>query len=69
MAGFFARNIERRGRIARAILGVLLIAGAIVAAWYSWWAAGLLAVSGGFTLFEASRGWCVMRACGIKTKM
>jgi len=29
----------------------------------------VLAVSGGFVLFEALRGWCVLRACGIKTRL
>lgn len=29
----------------------------------------VLIISGGFMLFEAVRGWCVMRACGIKTKL
>jgi len=31
--------------------------------------AGLISIfGGGFAWFEAARGWCVMRACGIKTK-
>jgi len=25
--------------------------------------------SGVFVLFEALRGWCVLRACGIKTRL
>ena len=28
----------------------------------------LLLGSGGFVLFEALRGWCVLRACRIHTK-
>lgn len=28
----------------------------------------VLLVSAAFVLFEALRGWCVLRACGIKTK-
>jgi hypothetical protein len=24
---------------------------------------------GGFVLFEALRGWCALRACGIKTRL
>jgi hypothetical protein len=28
----------------------------------------LLFIGGGFVWFEAARGWCMMRACGVKTK-
>ena len=31
--------------------------------------AAALALSGAFVLFEALRGWCAFRACGIKTKL
>jgi hypothetical protein len=69
MAKFFARNINGPGRIARAVWGI----GLIVAAGFLWgrsrWPALALAACGLFALFEAGRGWCVMRACGIKTKL
>ena len=29
----------------------------------------VLALSGAFVLFEALRGWCALRACGIKTRL
>jgi hypothetical protein len=29
----------------------------------------LLLASGLFALFEALRGWCVLRACGLKTRI
>jgi hypothetical protein len=29
----------------------------------------LLLLSGLFVLFEAIRGWCVLRACGIRTRL
>jgi hypothetical protein len=32
------------------------------------WAAGFLFVFAAFAFYEALRGWCVMRACGVKTK-
>lgn len=32
------------------------------------WLAIVLAIMGGFTMFEALRGWCALRACGLKTK-
>jgi uncharacterized membrane protein len=44
----------------------------LAAAWflrhYGAWVIGVLAGSGIFALYEALRGWCVLRACGIKTK-
>jgi len=69
MKKFFLPNIDSRGRIVRAVLGGLLVIGGLVACGYNLWAAVALTLSGGFCLFEAVRGWCVMRACGIKTKM
>jgi hypothetical protein len=35
----------------------------------SFWLGLVLAACGGFMLFEAWRGWCGVRACGIKTKL
>jgi hypothetical protein len=69
MGKFFASNIDRRGRIARAIWGVACIIGGLILALYSWWVCGVLVASGIFALYEAFRGWCLMRACGIKTKL
>jgi hypothetical protein len=69
MGKWFARNIDWRGRLARAVWGLLLIGLAIALFSRSRWAFGLLLASGIFALFEAFRGWCVMRACGIKTKL
>ena len=66
---FFARNIDNKGRRARAITAILLLAGAALTAFYNVWVGLALLVSGAFVLFEALRGWCVMRACGIKTRM
>ena len=69
MATFFTPNIDRRGRIVRLIFGLLLIIAAIFLAHISWWACGLLAAFGIFAIYEASRGWCLMRACGVKTRL
>jgi hypothetical protein len=56
---FFHPNLSHRGRLARGVVGALcLIAGIIVAGDYTLW--GLI--------FESIRGWCLLRACGIKTK-
>lgn len=65
---FLRPNINRRGRLIRAAWGLACLGGAWWASGSSWWLAGLLAVLGVFALFEAARGWCVIRACGIKTK-
>ncbi len=69
MSQFFRPNIQRNGRIARGVIGSLcLVAGIIVAGDYSLWGL-ILVVAGLFALFEALRGWCFARACGIKTKI
>lgn len=65
---FFKPNIHRTGRVIRAGWGLACLGGAWLAGGYAWWLAGLLAVLGAFALFEAARGWCVVRACGVKTK-
>ena len=68
MKPFFAPNIGSQGRLLRG-LGAL---GLFVGAWFvfdvSNWLGILLLACGGFALFEALRGWCGLRACGIKTR-
>jgi len=66
---FFSPNIGSAGRVFRAISGIILLGAAIVMAWHIWWLAVILGISGCFGLFEAFRGWCFLRACGIKTKL
>jgi hypothetical protein len=65
----FPRNITSTGRLIRFFIGCGFAASA-VGAWLGGirWLAGLLAVGAAFTWFEAARGWCVARACGIKTR-
>jgi len=65
---FFQPNIDTRGRLVRGgLAALLLIAGGVIACDVLW--LGLMFVGiGVFTLFEAVRGWCVARACGVKTK-
>lgn len=69
MNGFFRPNIRKQGRIARGVIGALcLVAGIVVAGDVSLW--GLFLVGAGlFAIYEAMSGWCVARACGIKTKI
>jgi Inner membrane protein YgaP-like, transmembrane domain len=68
MSRFFNRNLGHRGRLARGVIGALcLIAGIIVAGDYTLWGL-ILVVAGLFAIFESIRGWCLLRACGLKTK-
>jgi hypothetical protein len=66
---FFERNLSRGGRIARAIMALVLLVGAFLAWSQVPWLAALLFISSAFVFFEAARGWCLLRACGIKTKL
>ena len=68
MPKFFDPNIDRTGRVIRASLGSLCFLGGIAICFWNIWAGVGLIGSGVFMLFEAFRGWCVMRACGVKTK-
>ncbi len=69
MSRFFQPNIKRHGRIARGVSGTLfLIAGIITVDFVLW--LGLIFVGAGlFAIIEALTGWCLVRACGIKTKI
>jgi hypothetical protein len=66
---FFSPNIDRKGRIVRGAIAT----GLFISAWFAFKASllagGLVIMWAVFTLFEALRGWCVVRACGIKTKL
>jgi hypothetical protein len=70
-------NIKRNGRIARAITGLLTIGGGVACLVVSWpeslvvrWVLIVIGVMVGlFQLYEAKRGWCIARACGMKTPM
>lgn len=73
----FQPNIDRSGRIARAISGLLFLVAGTACACLTWPEGATLRYalyvvlfgSGLFQLFEAKRGWCVMRACGFRTPM
>lgn len=69
-------NIDQQGKRVRAIAGVIsLVAGAgmllvVRPGSTSVIVTGcLLTVTGLFMLFEAARGWCLLRACGIRTRV
>jgi len=69
MSKFFRPNLDRHGRMARGVIGTIcLIAGIIVVDYLLW--LGLIFVGAGlFAIIEAISKWCVVRACGIKTKV
>ncbi len=69
MKNFFRPNITRVGRMVRAVLATAMLGGGIFAIQQIMWLGVVLFISAGFVFFEAARGWCVMRACGIKTKL
>ena len=71
-------NIDRRGRIARGASGVICLGLSVSVAlwgipgemeWLRWLLVVVLALLGGFQVFEACAGWCVTRALGFKTPM
>ena len=64
----FAPNIEKKGRLLRGLTAMVLIIGGIVALPFILILGVVLLASGAFVLFEALRGWCALRACGITTK-
>ncbi len=68
MKSFFARNLSNTGRLVRGLGALALLIGAGFGFCVSVWLGVVLAVSGVFVLFEALRGWCVIRACDIKTR-
>jgi hypothetical protein len=68
MKSFFARNIDNKGRLYRGITALLLFIGAGFGFALSIWLGLVLLISGLFVAFEALRGWCFLRACGIKTR-
>ena len=65
---FFAPNINSRGRLIRALIGMVFFVAALIVGQSIWWVGLLLGLGAAFTWFEAARGWCAARACGIKTK-
>ncbi len=69
MKPVFPRNIDTKGRWLRGLGALALFAGAGFAFTCCAWLALALLASGLFVAFEAMRGWCALRACGIRTKI
>lgn len=60
-------NIDAAGRWARGDFGLIFLLIAALLWSESRLLAGAFLVCALFSLFEAARGWCAVRACGIKT--
>ena len=69
MRSLFLRNIDNKGRLIRGLFALALLVGAGFGFTLSPWLGIMLLGSGLFVAFEALRGWCALRACGIKTKL
>lgn len=69
MKTIFCRNIDNKGRLVRGLGALALLLGAGFGFTLSLWLGGALLAAGGFVAFEALRGWCALRACGIRTKL
>lgn len=65
----FASNISGRGRLVRAVLALGLFGGGCFCLRWHPWATVILFLSSAFVFFEAAKGWCALRACGIRTKL
>ena len=65
---FFQRNISHRGRLARGVIGALCLIAGIIVVDYQLWLGLIFVAAGLFAIFESLRGWCLVRACGLKTK-
>ena len=69
MKSLFSRNIGNTGRLVRGLGALALLVGASFGFFLSVWLGAVLAAAGAFVMFEALRGWCVLRACGLKTRL
>ena len=69
MKSRFFPNIGNKGRLVRGCGAMVLLAGAGFGFTVSVWLGAVLLGAGAFVLFESLRGWCALRACGIKTKL
>jgi hypothetical protein len=69
VSNFFRPNLKRNGRIARGVIGTLCLIAGIITVDYTLWLGLVLVAAGLFAIYEALSGWCLVRACGIKTKI
>ena len=64
-----ANFLSRTTAVLATLFFLLSLGLAYFARHWSGWVVGLLIALAVFAFYEAARGWCVMRACGIKTKL
>lgn len=69
MRPVFNRNIDTQGRVLRGLGAVALLGGAVFGFFLATWLGFVLLAASAFVAFEAARGWCALRACGIKTRL
>lgn len=69
MSRFFQPNISHHGRLARGVIGALCLIAGIIIVDYRLWLGLIFVAAGLFAIFESLRGWCLVRACGLKTKL
>jgi hypothetical protein len=69
MKSFFSRNIDNKGRLVRGFVALALLVAAAFGFEVSVGLSIALLATGVFVAFEALRGWCALRACGIKTRL
>ena len=71
-------NIDAKGKAVRLVYGIVLVVVGVVlifawarpsGGWVAWTVTFLILLSGGFAIYEARAGWCVMRAMGFKTPL
>jgi len=71
-------NIDSRGKAARLIYGIVVLAIGVVLVFLwalrgggilGWVISAVCVVMGVFSIFEARAGWCVVRAMGFRTPM
>lgn len=69
-------NIDSRGKAIRLIMGaVFLLDGLTLMLLWAWrthsltgWVTSIvMSIAGAFMIFEGRKGWCVLRALGMKT--
>jgi membrane-bound ClpP family serine protease len=70
-------NIDAKGKLIRLIYGValVLIGAVLMLAWalrggggaFAWLVSIVAMLGGAFAIFESRKGWCAIRAMGLKT--
>jgi hypothetical protein len=68
MSKLFPPNINGTGRVIRGTIALVFVAAGIFLSDVHWGIRSGFIISGVFVGFEALRGWCFLRACGVKTK-